>query len=186
MKCARASVVVALLAYYCGAAAVAAAVVGVVGADNDGSNKDTTNNFEEQETSGRRRRTQGDGKPPNVLIFVVDDLGWNQVGYHANPDNMEIRTPNIDQYATTAGVGIPLERGYMTPWCGPSRAALQTGRSNSYNANVSNNVWAFDEDIGFVGGLPTTGTDTLATAFKRLDPTYKTYYNGKWGIGGGA
>ena len=22
--------------------------------------------------------------PPNIVIFLVDDLGWNQVGYHAN------------------------------------------------------------------------------------------------------
>ena len=113
-------------------------------------------------------------------------MGWAQVGYHANPANSEVKTPNIDNYATTLDVGIPLDRGYMTPWCGPSRAALQTGRSNSFNADLSNNVWAFDSDIGFVGGLPTTGTKTLATAFKEYDSRYKTYYNGKWGIGGGA
>ena len=52
---------------------------------------------------------------PNVLVFIVDDLGWNQVGYHANPvGNDEIQTPNID--SAVAG-GIELNRGYVTPWC---------------------------------------------------------------------
>lgn len=74
---------------------------------------------------------------PNVLIFIVDDLGWNQVGYHARRvDNTEIDTPNIDQYATVEGV--EMNRGYMTPWCGPSRASLLTGRTNSYNPNITN------------------------------------------------
>ena len=41
-----------------------------------------------------------DPPPPNVLIFLVDDLGWNQVGYHAKPaGNNEIQTPNIDAAA---------------------------------------------------------------------------------------
>jgi hypothetical protein len=52
-------------------------------------------------------------KPPNILLFIVDDLGWNQVGYHANPvGNHEIKTPRIDLHART---GIELDRGYMTP-----------------------------------------------------------------------
>lgn len=122
--------------------------------------------------------------PPNIVIFLVDDLGWNQVGYHANPvGNNEIKTPNIDAYAAA---GLKLERSYMTPWCGPSRAALMTGRTNSYNANVSTSLASFDDDIGYVAGLP-SGTRTLATAFKEygesIGKPYKAYYNGKWGIG---
>ena len=51
----------------------------------------------------------------NIVVFLVDDLGWNQVGYHANPvGNDEIQTPNID--SAVAG-GIELNRGYVTPWC---------------------------------------------------------------------
>lgn len=74
--------------------------------------------------------------PPNIVMFIVDDLGWNQVGYHASRvNNMEIRTPNFDKYSAE---GIEIDRGYMTPWCGPSRAALLTGQTNSYNPNITN------------------------------------------------
>jgi hypothetical protein len=77
------------------------------------------------------RRVFSISEPPNIVIFLVDDLGWNQVGYHAEKvGNSEIVTPNIDQYAQS---GIEMDRGYMTPWCGPSRAALITGRTNVYN-----------------------------------------------------
>jgi hypothetical protein len=61
-----------------------------------------------------------------------------------------------------------------------------TGRTNVYNANVSQKISTFDDDIGFVAGLP-IGTQTIANAFKRYGATvgvnYTTSYIGKWGIG---
>ena len=64
-----------------------------------------------------------------------------------------------------------------------------TGRTNSYNENVSNSISTFDDDIGYIAGLP-QNTTTLAHAFKDygkdIGKPYKTYYNGKWGIGGTA
>jgi arylsulfatase A-like enzyme len=136
----------------------------------------------QKESAQRKRKLQG--SPPNVIIFVVDDLGWNQVGYHArSAGNYEIKTPHIDHHAAT---GIELDRGSMTPWCGPSRAAIMTGRTNVYNANVSTLISAYDDNIGYVAGLP-PGTKTIATAFKAygesIGKPYKVYANGKWGIG---
>ncbi len=60
--------------------------------------------------------------PPNVIIFLADDLGWHDVGYHGS----EIRTPVIDQLAKD---GLRLERCYAYPVCSPTRSALMTGRS---------------------------------------------------------
>lgn len=124
--------------------------------------------------------------PPNVVIFMVDDLGYNQVGYHARETgNTEVKTPHIDAHATT---GVRMNRAYTTPWCGPTRAALQTGRFNSFNSNVSNSVFSFsfDDDIGFSGGLQSHltdyGTSTIAKAFSSQG--YTTSYLGKWGISG--
>ncbi len=59
---------------------------------------------------------------PNIVIFLADDLGWNDVGYHGS----SIRTPSIDQLAKE---GLRLERCYSYPVCSPTRSALMTGRS---------------------------------------------------------
>ncbi len=60
--------------------------------------------------------------PPNVVLIMADDLGWNDVGFHGS----EISTPHIDTIATE---GIRLERFYVQPICSPTRAAVMTGKS---------------------------------------------------------
>jgi Sulfatase len=138
-----------------------------------------------RKSTERKEAKSSAASPPNIVVFVVDDLGWNQVGYHARPSgNDEIQTPHIDYYAKKAG--IELDRGYMSPWCGPSRAALLTGRTNVYNANISSLISTFDDDIGYVAGLK-PGTKTLATALKEYGSSigvpYTAWFNGKFGIG---
>lgn len=61
------------------------------------------------------------GPPPNVVILLADDLGWDDVGYHGS----EIATPSIDALARE---GVRLEHFYTLPECSPTRAALLTGR----------------------------------------------------------
>jgi len=63
-----------------------------------------------------------EAKPPNVIIFLADDLGWADVGYHGEE---VIETPSIDRLANE---GVQLDRFYSTPICSPTRAALMTGR----------------------------------------------------------
>lgn len=59
--------------------------------------------------------------PPNIVLLVADDLGWNDVGYH----NARVNTPHIDRLATA---GVELDRFYACPVCSPTRAGLMTGR----------------------------------------------------------
>ena len=135
----------------------------------------------------------GKGKKPNILIIIVDDLGFNQVGFRANFfNNSDVVTPNIDRLA---GEGIVMDRFYATPWCAPSRGALQTGRLDALNPWVPNNVWNWDPNASyvdldrqkrttpFVGGVQ-PGTFTIANRLQELG--YRNHLNGKWGIGGGA
>jgi arylsulfatase A-like enzyme len=59
---------------------------------------------------------------PNVVVFVADDLGWADVGFHGGE---QIDTPSLDRLARE---GAQLDRFYTTPICSPTRAALMTGR----------------------------------------------------------
>jgi len=65
-----------------------------------------------------------DESPWNVVMFVVDDVAWNQVGYHGT-DFYE--TPNIDGIAEA---GIQFSNAYSAnPVCSPTRASLMTGKN---------------------------------------------------------
>ncbi|MEO2040344.1 MAG: sulfatase-like hydrolase/transferase, partial [Pirellulales bacterium] len=47
-------------------------------------------------------------KPPNILIFLADDLGWADLGFQGSSD---IRTPNIDRLAANS---IRFSDGHVT------------------------------------------------------------------------
>ena len=57
---------------------------------------------------------------PNVVIILVDDMGWSDIGSYGG----EISTPHLD--ALAAG-GVRFTQFYVTPRCSPSRASLLTG-----------------------------------------------------------
>ena len=60
--------------------------------------------------------------PPNVVVILADDLGWNQLGCYGGP----YQTPNIDGLA--AG-GMRFTNSYASAAvCSPTRAALMTGK----------------------------------------------------------
>ena len=61
------------------------------------------------------------GRKPNIIIILADDLGWGDVGYHGG----RIATPNIDRLARE---GVRLENFHACPLCSPTRAGLMTGR----------------------------------------------------------
>ncbi len=59
---------------------------------------------------------------PNLVIFLVDDMGWEQVGFTGGK---EVPTPNIDKIARE---GTQLTQFYVQPVCTPTRGSLLTGR----------------------------------------------------------
>ena len=59
---------------------------------------------------------------PNLVFFMADDLGWNNVEWH-NPTQM--KTPNGAQLVKE---GIELDRHYVFLYCSPSRSSFMTGR----------------------------------------------------------
>jgi arylsulfatase len=60
---------------------------------------------------------------PNVLIVLLDDVGFGQLGCYGGP----IATPNIDKLAAR---GLRYNNFHTTALCSPSRAALLTGRNH--------------------------------------------------------
>jgi len=63
-------------------------------------------------------------KPWNVVMFIVDDVAWNQVGYHGTEF---YETPNID---AIAAAGMQFSNAYSAnPVCSPTRASLMTGKN---------------------------------------------------------
>ena len=71
----------------------------------------------------RAQAERDDDRRPNVLLILVDDLGYRDLGCYGGE---QIPTPAIDRLA--AG-GVRFERAYVTSsLCSPSRAGLLTGR----------------------------------------------------------
>ncbi len=84
-------------------------------------------------TSNRKSKSgkdNGSGKntdeknQPNIVFILVDDLGFNDVGYHGDGGSA-LTTPTIDRLAME---GVRLENYYVQPSCTPTRSQLMTGR----------------------------------------------------------
>ncbi|KAA5544649.1 sulfatase [Roseiconus nitratireducens] len=117
--------------------------------------------------------------PPNVVFFLVDDLGYMDVGFN-NPETF-YETPNLDRLADASTV---FTNGYAAnPVCSPTRYSIMTGR---YPSRVdATNFFAGKRSGRF---LPAPLNDrmpleemTLAEAFKQHG--YHTMFAGKWHLG---
>ncbi len=109
---------------------------------------------------------------PNVVLILTDDQGYADVSYHGST---EIPTPNIDRIAAQ---GVMFTQGYVTfPVCGPSRAALITGRQQDRFGSSRNPLFAPKDSTQ---GVPLS-EETIADALKRAD--YTTGILGKWHLG---
>ena len=70
-------------------------------------------------------RESNDGKAPNILYILIDDLGFGDMGI---PELNAVRgyeTPNINDFSDEA---MRMVRMYTEPSCTPTRVAFTTGR----------------------------------------------------------
>src|SRR5215510_9771242 len=67
----------------------------------------------------------GDGKKPNIVFILMDNLGYGEVGVYGGGITRGAPTPRIDQLAAE---GTRLTNFNVEAQCTPSRSALMTGR----------------------------------------------------------
>lgn len=117
---------------------------------------------------------------PNVVVFLVDDLGFMDIGAN-NPDCF-YETPHIDRLAKS---GMRFTNGYAAnPVCSPTRYSLMTGK---YPTRVQATNFFSGKRSGkfhpapLISEMPLDEV-TLADALKTKD--YATFFAGKWHLGG--
>ena len=92
------------------------------------------------------RPLRPDAGAPNVLMIVLDDVGYGQLGCYGSP----IATPNLD--ALAAG-GLLYSNMHTTALCSPSRSCIITGRNHHANATAAINELATGYP-GYNGSIP--------------------------------
>ncbi|KRR01854.1 arylsulfatase [Bradyrhizobium jicamae] len=113
------------------------------------------------------------GRKPNILIVLVDDMGYGDPGAYGGGAMLGAPTPNIDSLAAR---GLKLTSAYATPVCTPSRAALMTGRIPA-RSGLTRPLLASDK--------PTKNpwADEVTAAKLLSQNGYVTGLSGKWHIG---
>src|SRR6266481_5141793 len=116
------------------------------------------------------QRAQQSGRKPNVVLIMMDDLGYGDIGSYGVTD---ARTPHLDRLARE---GVRLTDAYANGAnCTPTRAALISGR---YQQRVGIE-WPLNSSEQN-RGLPVTGT-SLPALLKKSG--YATGLVGKWHLG---
>jgi arylsulfatase A-like enzyme len=88
--------------------------------------------------SGFGRAPEPSAAPPNIVLFLVDDLGWQDLSepfdMRRSAFNDRYRTPNVERLARE---GVKFTHAYACPVCSPSRVSLLTGM-NAARHRVTN------------------------------------------------
>jgi arylsulfatase A-like enzyme len=109
---------------------------------------------------------------PNILFFLIDDLGFNDLGFsqQLNIGKAATRTPSIDKLARS---GLVLGNYYVDTVCSPTRATIMTDR---YPIHNTINQW-IHSGVGEAVGLPLNET-TVADLLNASG--YICHAIGKW------
>ncbi|PDS87310.1 arylsulfatase [Rhizobium sp. L18] len=119
---------------------------------------------------GLRAKT---GKRPNIVWFLIDDMGWGDPGVYGGGAVVGAATPNMDNLARE---GLMLTSAYSQPTCTPTRSAILTGRLPVRTGltrpilagdKITKNPWAEETSLPKILG----------------EAGYATVLSGKWHVG---
>ncbi len=109
---------------------------------------------------------QQSDRRPNIILIVVDDLRWDELGVTGHP---YVQTPNVDRLARE---GAQYTNAFhAVPLCSPNRASIFTGQYPSRHGIIDN----------VARSLASFGLRTFPQALQTSG--YETAFVGKWHMG---
>jgi len=124
-------------------------------------------------------------RPPNVILILVDDMGWRDVGFTGNTFT---ETPHLDALAEK---GLVFRQAYASaPNCAPTRACLMSGqytpRHGVYTVvdprQPPGSPW---HKLTAAESRPDLATDVVTIAESLRSGGYATGFFGMWNLGRG-
>ncbi|MCA8989433.1 MAG: sulfatase-like hydrolase/transferase, partial [Planctomycetaceae bacterium] len=121
--------------------------------------------------------------PKNILFFLVDDLGWADLGCYGSTF---YETPNIDALCAS---GMKFTNAYAAcPVCSPTRASIMTGR-HPVRVNITDWIPGVNADkvpnarLKQVHDRDNLALEEVTIAEILKEQNYQTFFAGKWHLG---
>lgn len=117
-------------------------------------------------------------KRPNVLFFLIDDMGWRDLGCYGSSF---YETPHLDRLAAQ---GLLFTHAYAAcPVCSPTRASILSGKYPA-RVGVTQYIGGANEgklkDVPYLHYLP---LEEVSVAQALREGGYQTWHVGKWHLG---
>ena len=119
--------------------------------------------------SGQLSAADKSASQPNVLVWMMDDVGFAQVSAYGGL----VKTPNIDRVAAN---GLTFSNYHTAPICSAARASFLTGRM-PHSVHIGGHATAARDFPGYDGKIPASA-GTLAENLRQQG--YATLAVGKW------